>query len=161
MASNSGFTALDSGWILGGSCNLRAVPGPIDWVDVNSSYEGRVTLTADGVDDPLDLRYRIPKKKADQPSLSLTYRSRNMYRLDVNGNHREQGKLIPYSTHLHRARSDDDVTYDPSPLGVPQIPLGQRVTPAQYRAILNAFAAPIGLDLIDLTWTDPDEGRQP
>lgn len=155
-------TAAEVGWLLGGRCNLRA-RGAIGWADVNSSYSARLGLRAEGFSDTDAVFYfRIPKKRADEPSLVIALRGSHVYRLDINGSHREGGKLIPHETHIQRRRSHDaPQTYEPNPTGVPAVEMGKRVTTSQYRAILAAFAAPIGMDILDLTWSDPPEGRQP
>lgn len=156
------FTSVESGWLLSGRCDLRAV-GPVDWRDVNSSYVAALPLTANDV-EPNTARfvYRIPKKRADQPTLLITLRDESTYRLDVNGSHREGPKLYPFVTHIQRLRSSPgQESYEPNPVGIPHVDIGKRVTPHLYRAILGAFAAPIGMDILDVEWSDPPEGRQP
>lgn len=66
--------------------------------------------------------------------------------MDVNGTHREGIKLHRFITHLQRRRSFGNPveTFEPEPLGVPNVTVGQRVSASDYRAILGAFAAPIG-----------------
>lgn len=156
------FTAAEVGWLLGGGCNLRA-QGEIHWQDVNSSYSARLALTAEGFTDyAAAFYYRIPKKRADEPSLVITFRGTHVYRLDINGSHRDGSKLFTHENHIQRRRSPDGPeSYEPNPNGVPTIEQGKRVTTSQYRAILASFAAPIGLDILDVVWIDPPEGRQP
>ena len=75
---------------------------------------------------------------------------------------RHRPKLHQFVTHIQRLRnSTDRETYEPGPVGVPHVEIGKRVSPALYRAILGAFAAPIGMDILDVEWSDPPEGRQP
>lgn len=151
------------GWLLGGRCGLTAA-GRIHWADENSNYCARLPLTARNVNDgDAGFVYRIGKNRASEPTLLIRYKRQCVYRLDVNQGHRDGSKVHHFGTHLHRRRSlsDPSETFEPDPLGVPQIVIGQRVTPQEYRTILNAFAAPIGMDILDVTWADPPEGRQP
>lgn len=60
-----------------------------------------------------------------------------------------------------RERRQRRCSFEPNPLGVPTVEIDQRVTSQEYRAILQAFAAPIGMDILDVDWNDPPEGREP
>lgn len=156
------FTAAESGLLLGGRCNLRA-HGRIVWADINSSYCATLPLEADGFEEAAaTFRYRIGKKRASEPTLLITFRNVCVYRLDVNGSHREGSKKHDFVTHIQRLRASTDIeSFEPWPIGIPEVELGKRVTPQTYRAILGAFAAPIGMDILDVEWSDPPEGRQP
>lgn len=156
------FSAADVGWLLGGTSNLRAWGG-VEWRQVNSAYRADLLLSAEGFRiDELKLVYSIPVKRASEPSISIVLREVCIYRLDINGDHREGSKFHRGVDHIQR-RSQPAVkmTFEPNPIGVPSVERHKRVSPAQYRALLAAFAAPIRLDIIDLTWSDPPEGRQP
>jgi hypothetical protein len=141
---------------------LRAY-GKITWNEVNSSYLARLPLEAAGFEPgEVQLKYRIGKKRASEPVVLITLRNICVYRLDINGTHREGAKLHQFVTHIQRRRaSSDPESYEPRPIGVPEVALGKRVTPHTYRAILSAFAAPIGMDILDVEWHDPPKGRQP
>lgn len=156
------FSASDTGWLLGGQSCLRAY-GPMNWQGVNASFVAKLPLEATGFQSgDAEFVYRIGKKRASEPTLLVTLRNVCIYRLDVNQSHRHKGKLYPFTTHIQRLRSPgDQESFEPNPTGVPAIPLGQRVTPQVYRAILAAFAAPIGMDILDVQWSDPPAGRQP
>jgi hypothetical protein len=163
MSAKGEFDVTESGWLFGGRSSLQADVVEMVWADLNSSYEATVPLHAEGFEaGSLELRYRIGKKRASEPSLVVIIRGVCAYRLDVNGSHREGPKLHQGVTHIQRRKAhDSDETYEPYPLGLPEIKLGHRVAPATYRLLLGAFAAPIGLDILNITWTDPPEGRQP
>lgn len=163
-AHKGSFSAADVGWLLGGQCNLRAAAGPLDWQDQNRNYVAAIPLQADGfTDDEARLTYRIGKLRASEPTLLIALRGHCVYRMDVNGTHLDGTKLYQFVTHVQRRRSsaDPSESFEPNPLGVPAITLGQRVQPHEYRSLLSAFAAPIGMDILDIQWNDPPEGRQP
>ncbi|AOT25781.1 hypothetical protein SEA_TORTELLINI_36 [Mycobacterium phage Tortellini] len=156
-------TVGEIGWLLGGRCGLTA-SGILHWHDENQNYVARLALKATGIDaGAARFVYRIGKLKSSEPTLLITYKGTCVYRLDVNQTHRHGTKLYTFVTHIQRRRSliDQAESFEPNPVGVPRIDIGKRVTPRQYRDILSAFAAPIGLDILDITWTDPPEGRQP
>lgn len=165
MSSQKGsFDAATVGWLLGGRCNLRAPSGILEWEDQNRNYVAGLPLLADGfADEDIQFRYRIGKLKASEPVLLITLQGVCVYHLDVNGTHKEGTKLYQFVTHIQRRRSSSDSsqTFEPNPLGVPEIAIGQRVQPQEYRSILQAFALPIGMDILDIQWTDPPEGRRP
>lgn len=157
------YTPQELGWLLGGRCGLRA-NGEVEWRSQNQNYVAQLPLTASGIDDgDAVFTYRIGKLKASEPTLLISFRRVCAYRLDVNGNHRDGEKLHVGVTHIQR-RPNSASTYEsfhPNPAGVPDVERHRRVTPTQYRQLLAAFAAPIGMDIMDLTWHDPPEGRQP
>ncbi|WP_156686772.1 hypothetical protein [Mycobacterium sp. Marseille-P9652] len=156
------FNASETGWLLGGRSGLRAY-GPMNWQDVNASFVAKLPLEATGFQSgEAEFVYRIGKKRASEPTLLVTLRQICIYRLDVNGTHRDGSKLHQFVTHIQRrpAFSAPESFY-PNPTGVPTVQVGQRVTPQVYRAILAAFAAPIGMDILDVQWSDPPAGRQP
>ena len=151
------------GWLLSGRCDLRAY-GDMNWRAENQNLVARLPLSAEGFDaGDLAFVYRIGRKKASEPTLLIALRNVCAYRLDVNGDHRDGTKMVRGVTHLHRRPRSDSTyeTFEPEPIGVPSIERHKRVTPAQYRQLLSAFAAPIGMDIMDVTWNDPPEGRQP
>jgi hypothetical protein len=156
------FSASETGWLLGGRSGLRAY-GAMTWQDVNASFVSKLPLEASGLQSgDAEFIYRIGKKRASEPTLLISLRNVCIYRLDVNGSHREGSKLYQFVTHVQRrAAFGDPESFDPNPIGVPIVQLGQRVTPQVYRAILAAFAAPVGMDILDVQWSDPPEGRQP
>jgi len=156
------FTAQDSGWLLGGRCHLRA-HGTLKWLDVNQKYSAELPLEAVGFEDgEARFVYKIGKLRASEPSLLILLREECAYRLDINGTHKEGVKLFRNTTHIQRRRaSGERESFEPNPLGVPAVEIDHRVTSQEYRAILQAFAAPIGMDILDVDWNDPPEGREP
>ncbi|MDV7357689.1 hypothetical protein R4282_32365 [Rhodococcus oxybenzonivorans] len=157
------YTAQDSGWLLGGRSEFRAF-GPIEWQEINTSYRAYLRASARGFkEEEVRVCYNIPLKRASEPSLTVHLRGICAYRLDVNGDHRDGAKFYRGVTHIQRlAKSDQGKpSFEPNPTGVPAIVRHKRVSPSEYRAVLGAFAAPIGLDILDVVWTDPPERRHP
>jgi hypothetical protein len=145
-----GFTRTESGWLRSEESDACAYTEP-DWKQINSTWRGRIDVSATGYDDELCLEVMLRRNAPTEPTVAYHVRGGRFARVDVNGGH-EGGRF----THLQYRTTPDakEITLK-TPEWFVEVPLGPDIEDGLLIRALQDATKWLRVDTAAVDWTLP------